>query len=91
VSTVKFPGKINMRLSPQGQHHLHLLHRALAAVVEVFVEADELDLVPADADSKPEAAARQLVERGRLLCDQDSLPLCQNQHANRKADPLRAA
>ena len=56
-------------------YHLHLLRRALAAVVEGFVEADELDLVPADADSEPEAAARQLVERGRLLCDQNSLPL----------------
>ena len=56
-------------------YHLHLLRRALAAVVEVFVEADELDLVPADANSEPEAAARQWVERGRLLCDQDSLPL----------------
>jgi hypothetical protein len=33
--------------------------------VEIFVAANEPEIVPADADSEPEAAARQLVARGR--------------------------
>jgi hypothetical protein len=55
--------------------------------VEIFVETNKLELIPADADTEPKAAARQLVERGRLLCHQDSLPLRQDQHTNGK--PIR--
>ena len=47
---VEFPGEADMGLGPQGLHHPHLLRRALAAVAKVLVEANELDLVPADAD-----------------------------------------
>ncbi|HYP37280.1 MAG TPA: hypothetical protein VEQ62_13175 [Stellaceae bacterium] len=47
---------------PQGLHHLHLRRRALAAVAQVLVEADELDLVPADADPELEPTTRQLFE-----------------------------
>ena len=59
---VEFPGEADMGLGPQGLHHPHLLRRALAAVAEVLVEADELYLVPADADPEPEPAARQQVD-----------------------------
>ena len=48
----------HMRLRPQRLHHLHLLFRPPAAVMEILVEADELDLVPADADAKAEACRR---------------------------------
>ena len=72
-------------------YHLHLLRRALAAVVEGFVEADELDLVPADPDTEPEPAAAQDVERRRLLRHQHRLALRQDQHADREADLPRAA
>ena len=80
-----------MRLGPQRLNHPHLLRRANAAVVEVLVKADELDLVPTDADPEPESAVRQLVERGRLLRHQDGLPLCQDQDTHGKADVLGAA
>jgi hypothetical protein len=46
-----------MRLGPQRLHQLHLLLGAAAAIVEVFVEADKLDLVPTDPDAEPEPAA----------------------------------
>jgi hypothetical protein len=59
---VKFSGEANMRPGPQGLHHLHLRRRALAAVAQVLVEADELDLVPADADPELEPTTRQLFE-----------------------------
>jgi hypothetical protein len=62
VDPVKFPGEAIMRPGPQGLHHPHLLRRALAAVAEVLVEADELDLVPADADPELEPTTRQLIE-----------------------------
>src|SRR5216683_1683080 len=78
VDMVEFAGEADMRLGPQGLHDSHLLGRALAAVVEILVEADELDLVPADADPEPEPADRQLVERGRLLRHEDRLPLRQD-------------
>jgi hypothetical protein len=62
VDPVKFPGEADMRLGPQGLHDPHLLRRALASVAKVLVEANELDLVPADADPEPEPPTRQLVE-----------------------------
>jgi len=48
VDMVKFPGEADMRLGPQRLNHPHLLRRANAAVVEVLVKADELDLVPTE-------------------------------------------
>jgi len=62
VDPVKFSGEANMGPGPQGLHHLHLRRRALAAVAQVLVEADELDLVPADADPELEPTTRQLFE-----------------------------
>ena len=59
--------------------------------MEILVQADELDLVPADADAEAEAAAAQHVEARRLLRHQRRLALRQDQHAGGKADALRAA
>ena len=80
-----------MRLGPQRLHHPHLVGRALAAVVEILVEAGELDLVPADADPEPEPPAAQHIERRRLLGDQRRLALRQDQDARGEADALGAA
>src|SRR5207253_537239 len=67
-----------------------LLLRPATAIMEVFVEADKLDLVPADTDAEPEAAARQHVEAGRLLGDQHGLALRQDQHLGREIRDLGA-
>ena len=80
-----------MRLGPQRLHHLDLLLGAAAAIVEILVEADELDLVPADPDPEPEPAAAQHVERGGLLGDQRRLALRQDQHLRREILDLRDA
>src|SRR5438067_3237888 len=57
VDRVPFALEGNMRLRPQLLHDLDLLFGAPAAVVEVFVKADELDFVPAHPDAEPETAA----------------------------------
>ncbi len=80
-----------MRLGPQGAHDLDLLFRAAAAVVEVLVQADKLDLVPPDPDAEPEAPARQDVETGGLLGDQHGLALRQDQHLGREIADAGAA
>jgi hypothetical protein len=82
-----------MRLGPQRLHDPYLIGRALAAGVEILVEADKFNLVPANADAepKPAIAAAQHVERGRLLGDQRRLALRQDQHAGGKADRFSAA
>jgi len=59
--------------------------------MEILIEADELDLVPADPDPEPEPAAAQHVERRRLLGYQRRLPLRQDQDPDGKADLLGAA
>jgi hypothetical protein len=83
--------EFDMRLVPQSLHHAHLFGRARPAVVEILVEADKLDLVPADADAEAEAAAAQYIERGRLFGDERRLALRQYQHADGEADLCRAA
>jgi len=88
---VPFALEGDVRLGPQRLHNLHLLLRAPAAVVEILVEAGELDLVPADPDAEAEPAAAQHIERGRLLCDENGLALRQDQHAGRKAELARAS
>ena len=82
-----------MRLGPQRLHHPHLIGRAFAAIVERFVEAGELDLVPANPDAEPEApvAAAQHVEARRLLRNQRRLPLREDQDARGEADFVGAA
>src|SRR5262249_4395636 len=47
----------DVRVGPQRAQKLNLLLRALAAVLEVFVEAQILDGIPADADAEAEASA----------------------------------
>src|SRR5689334_24559166 len=82
--------EFDVLVRPQCLHHPYLFGRALAAVVEILVEATEFDLVPADADAQAESPATQHVERGRLLRHQHRLPLCQDQYANGKANTLSA-
>ena len=54
-------------IGPQRLHDLDLLLGTLAPVVEILVEADELQLVPAYADAEAETAAAEHVETGSLL------------------------
>src|SRR4030095_8291900 len=77
-------------IGPQGLHHLDLFLGPLAPVVEILVEADELDLVPADADAEPEAPAAEHVETGGLFGNQHSLTLREDQHLGREIDLFRA-
>ena len=58
--------------------------------MKILVEADELDLVPADPDAEPEAAARQHVETGRLFGDEHRLALRQDQHLGREIGDVGA-
>ena len=60
-------------------------------VAERLVECLVLDVVPADADPKPGLAARQQVQRGRLLCDQRRLALGQHQHSGHHFESWRDA
>src|SRR5262249_2348353 len=79
VDPVPSAREADMRLGPQLLHDLHLLLGAAAAIVKVLVEPGELDLVPADADAEPEPAAAQRIETDRLLGDEHSLALRQDQ------------
>src|SRR5208283_4059223 len=81
----------HMRLGPQFLQDLHLLFGAPAAVMEILVEAGELDLVPADPDAEAELAAAQDIETGRLFCHEHGLALRQDQDTRRKAELLGAA
>jgi hypothetical protein len=58
--------------------------------VEILVEADELHLVPADADAEPEAPAAEYVETGGLLGNQHGLTLREDQHLGGEFDLFRA-
>src|SRR5262249_17803220 len=62
----------------------------LAPVVEILVEADELDLVPAHADAEAETAAAEDVETGSLLGNQHRLTLREDQHLGGEFDLFRA-
>ena len=68
-------------LLPQRLHDLHLLLGAAAAIMEILVQPDELHLVPAHADPKPEPALAQHVQACRLLRHQSGLALGDDQHA----------
>src|SRR5437868_7852303 len=76
----------NVGIGPQRFHHLDLFLGPLAPVVEILVEAHELELVPADADAEPETAATEHVETGSLLGDQHRLALRQDQDLGRELD-----
>jgi len=58
--------------------------------VKILVEADELHLIPAHADTEPEAAAAEHVETGSLLGNQHRLTLRENQHLGGEFDLFRA-
>ena len=75
-------------IGPQPAHHFDLFGRAHAAGRPVLVKADELRLVPADADAEPKSAAGQDIDTGGLLGDQDRLALGQDQDLYRKPDAL---
>ena len=91
LDRVKFALEGHMTLGPQRLHDLDLLFRAASTVVEILVEADELDRVPADADAEAKAAAAQHVERSGLFRHENGLALRQDQHLRRKLDVPRAA
>ena len=80
----------NVGIGPQRLHHLDLFFGPFAPVVKILVETDELHLVPADANSKPEAAAAEHVETGCLLGNQHRLTLREYQHLSREFDLARA-
>ena len=80
----------NVRIGPQCLHHLDLFLGPLASVLEILVEADELHLVPADADAEPEAAAAEHVETGGLFGNQHGLTLREDQYLGGEFDFLRA-
>ena len=54
--------------------------------MEIFIEADELDLVPSDPDAEPQPTIGKFVERCRLFCYQYGLTLRKNEHAGSKAN-----
>src|SRR5207253_2249243 len=56
--------KFNVGIGPQRFHHLDLFLGPLAPVVEILVEADELQLVPADADAEAQSKSEM---HGHLL------------------------
>ena len=68
-----------------------MLLRPLATIVEVLVQANILNWVPAHANAKSEAPARQNVERCCLFGDQRGLPLRQDHDLGRELDPIRAS
>ena len=57
LDRVPFALEAHMRLGPQPLHDLNLLLRTAAAIVEILIEASELDLVPANPNAEPETAA----------------------------------
>src|SRR5712691_2062021 len=69
------------RLGPQPPQQRDLLGHPVAAACEALAERLVLHGVPAQADAQPEAAAGQQVHLGRLLGDQGSLPLRQDDDA----------
>src|SRR5207248_6648719 len=69
------------RLAPEAAHYVELLLHPPGAVLEILAERLELDVVPADADAEPEAAAIEHVDLGRLLGDERRLPLRQDDDA----------
>lgn len=62
-------------LGPQGPHDLDLFLGAPAPILEVLIEADEFNLVPADPDAEAQAAVAQHVEGRRLFRHQGGLAL----------------
>src|SRR5439155_17121313 len=72
-------------LRPQRAHDLDLLLDAAAARVEVGAERFELDRIPSDRDAEPQTAAREHVDRRRLLRHERGLALRQDDDPARES------
>jgi hypothetical protein len=68
-----------MLLLPERPHNRHLLLGSAAAVSEILIETDELDLVPPDANAQPEPPLAQHIQTRCLFRDQRSLALRHDQ------------
>src|ERR1700677_5107571 len=90
IDMMPLPIEFDMGLGPQRLHHSDLLLRPLSPIMKFLVEANELHLVPANADPQPKPASAQHVEAGGLLGDQNGLPLGQDEHLRREANSRRA-
>ena len=73
-------------VAPQGTHDVDLFFDALAAIAEIHAERLIFDVVPADADTEPEAALAQDIDGGGLFGDQRRLPLRQDDDAAGELD-----
>ena len=81
------PVQCHQVLAPQGAHHLDLLLRPAAPVVEVLPQRLVLDGVPAYTHAEPQPSTGQHVDRGGLLGHEGRLALRQDYHP---ADQLNA-
>lgn len=69
----------NVLVSPERAHHRNLLHGSATATPDIFVQADELGFVPADASAKPQALLAQQVRTGGLFRELHGLALRHDQ------------
>ncbi len=69
------------RVGPELAEQLDLLGQAGPALSERYAEGVVLDLVPADADAEPQAAAGEDVDLGGLLGDEGGLALREHEDA----------
>src|SRR5262245_4281033 len=76
-------------LFPERAHQLDLFLLPGPSLAEARAEPLVLDLVPARADTEPQAAAGQQIHVGSLLRDQRRLPLGQHQDGGDELDSLR--
>jgi hypothetical protein len=67
--------EVDYLLSPQGPQEGNLLFTAPSPVVEVLAQSFVFHVVPADADTQPQAASTEHIHLRRLLGDQSGLPL----------------
>ena len=74
---------------PRGLDDREVLVGHRAALRERQPQVLELGLVPADADAEDEAAARDLVDRGRGLRGDERIAIRQHDHARAHLDPVR--
>ena len=77
VNRVKLAVEVDQVVRPQRAHELDLLLLPAAAIAEILAQRLVLDVVPAAADAKSEAIAREHTKLGGLLGDQRRLTLGQ--------------
>src|SRR5689334_22453909 len=78
-------------LGEEQPQDLNLLLAAAATVAEVLIQGLVLDVVPPDPDPQTESAAREHIHLGRLLGDQDSLALRQDEDTRDELQALGKA